>query len=216
MPIYPRKCLSEKCDHWFELVLTMSAYDPEGSHPCPKCESESEKAYIPSHLSASNPDPIVVFKAPDGTFRFPGDQNGVSAEQYRTLGYDRVELRGFADVRRFERTVNTQQASEMARRVERQLEAKEIGEKARRSDILNALRNGGMIPALDARGNRTGRMKSIQFTEAGKELMRQAIDRNDRKPGPRAHDTGFHSEVYNFDRSNREDSRRSDGRRNRD
>ena len=70
--------------------------------------------------------------------------------------------------------------------------------------------------ALDANGNRTGRMKSIHFSEAGKELMRQAIDRNDRKPGPRAHDTGFHSECYNFDRSNREESRRADGRRNRD
>jgi hypothetical protein len=170
MPIYPRKCLDESCDHWFELVLTMSAYDPEGSHPCPKCEGPSVKTYIPTGASTTA-DPIIVFRAPDGTPRFPGDAKGLSAATYERMGYTRVDLRGWADVRRFE--------------------------------------------AQD-RGQRTGRMKTVRMSAAGADIMRAVMARNDAKERPRARDAGFHSDVYANNRSNRDESRRSDGTRNRD
>jgi hypothetical protein len=215
MPIYPRKCLSEPCDHVFELVLAMAAYDPEATHPCPKCGHASIKTFLPAG-STANPDPVIVFKAADGTFRYPGDATGLSAANYEKLGYERVEIRGWADMRRFERTVNGQQRSEIARRVERQLEVHEAQVKMRRSEAINGLRNGFTIPELDERGVRTGRMKTVRMSAQGADIMRACMERNDNKPRTREFEAGFHSDVYNNSRGNRDDSRRSDGRRFRD
>lgn len=215
MPIYPRKCLTDSCDHWFEVVLPMRAYDPDGSHPCPKCEGASVKTYVPSG-TPSMADPVIVYRAPDGTPRFPGDGNGISVAQYERLGYTRLELRGWADVRRFEKQENSRQGSDIARRVERHLEVREAANKARRSEVFAGLANGFSIPELDDKGNRTGRMKTVRMSAYGRDLMRQVIARTDGKPLERAYDPGFHSSAYNDDRSNREDSRRSDGTRNRD
>lgn len=215
MPIYPRKCLSDPCDHVFELVLSMAAYDPEGPHPCPKCGSPSIKTFLPSGAN-TNPDPVIVYKAADGSFRYPGDGAGLSAANYDKLGYERVEIRGWADMRRFEATVNRQQRSEIARRVERQLEVHEAQVKMRRSDVINGMRNGFAIPETDAQGRRTGRMKSVRMSAAGADILRACMDRNDGKPRPRTFDSGFHSQCYSFDRSNRDESRRSDGKRFKD
>ena len=215
MPIYVRKCADESCDHYFELTLPMAAYDADAPNPCPKCGHVSLRGYLPAHVSASNTEPIIVFKAEDGTYRYPGDPSGLSAHNYEKLGYARVELRGWADVRRFERDVNTRQASEIARRVERQLEAHEISVKARRSEILNGLRNSFVIPEV-VDGRRTGRMKTVRMSAAGADIMRASMARNDRKPVPRSYSPEFHSEVYSFDRGSRDESRRSDGKRYRD
>lgn len=215
MPIYPRKCLAESCDHLFELVLAMAAYDPDADHPCPKCGSASIKTYVAAG-SSTNPDPVIVFKAEDGTFRYPGDAAGLSAAHYEKLGYERVEIRGWADMRRFEKIVNGQQRSEIARRVERQLEVHEASVKMRRSDVINGLRNGFAIPELDAQGRQTGRMKTVRMSAQGADILRACMDRNDGKPRPRTFDAGFHSSVYSDNRSNRDDSRRSDGKRFKD
>ena len=68
------------------------------------------------------PPAVVIYKAQDGTFRFPGDDNpnGRTAQQYEKLGYTRIEARGWSEVRRVESQVSKQQASEIRRRVERQ------------------------------------------------------------------------------------------------
>ena len=216
MPIYVRKCADESCDHYFELTLPMAAYDADADHPCPKCGSASVRGFLPSYVSAANTEPIVVFKADDNTYRYPGDPSGLSADNYAKLGYERVELRGWADVRRFERTVNSQQASEIARRVERQLEAREQEVKARRSEILNGVRNGFTIPDYDDKGRPTGRLRTVHMSEAGKAILRASMERHDAKPKPRVQDVNFHSEVYSFTRGNRDESRRSDGKRHRD
>ena len=215
MPIYVRKCADESCDHYFELTLPMAQYDADADHPCPKCGSVSVRGYLPSYVSAANTEPIVVFKADDGSFRYPGDPSGLSAHNYEKMGYARVELRGWADVRRFERDVNTTQASEIARRVERQLEVHEMSVKARRSEILNGLRNSFVIPEI-VDGRRTGRMKTVRMSAAGADIMRASMERNDAKPRVKFREAGFHSDAYANDRSNRDDARRSDGTRFKD
>lgn len=215
MPIYVRKCVSDVCDHWFEETKPMAQSDDVS--PCPKCGGPAEKAYLPSYVSASNAEPIIVYKDREsGEYRYPGDPKGLSAANYERLGFDRIELRGWADVRRFERDVNTRQGSEIARRMERRLEAHEAEVKARRSDVINGLRNGFQIPEIDEQGRRTGRMKTVRMSAAGADILRACMERSDAKPRHRTYDSNFHSEVYSFDRGNREESRGADGRRRRD
>jgi hypothetical protein len=54
------------------------------------------------------------------------------------------------------------------------------------------------------------------MSEYGKAVARAAMSRNDAKPIQRTQDAGFHSQVYSDNRSNRETSYGSDGRRRRD
>ncbi len=216
MPIYVRKCADDVCDHYFEVTLPMAEYDADADHPCPKCGHVSIRGFLPTHVSASNVEPIIVFKDEKGEYRYPGDPSGLSAANYAKLGYERVELRGWADVRRFEKDVNTRQGSEIARRVERQLEVKEMEVKARRSEVINGLRNGFVVPEFDERGRPTGRNKTIHMSAVGADILRASMERNDGKPRAHVFDAGFHSDVYANDRSNRDDSRRSDGKRFRD
>jgi putative FmdB family regulatory protein len=213
MPIYGQKCTNAECEAIFNDMRAMSQSDV--LPPCPKCGTETIREYslISSRSSAAA---VVVFKAPDGSYRFPGATSGRSVDNYERLGYQRVELRGFAEVRKFERDVNTREASEIARKVERRLEMREMAEKRRRSEITHGLRNSFQIPEVDEKGRRTGRMKSVKMSERGIAIMQAAQAQNYERPRPRAYEGGIFVEVYSNDRSNRDDSRGSDGRRFRD
>ena len=50
----------------------------------------------------------------------------------------------------------------------------------------------------------------------GRDAARAAMRHNDNKPRERVADANFHSEVYSFDRTNRDESRDSHGKRHRD
>ena len=163
------------------------------------------------------PPAVVVFQAPDGTFRFPGDPNGLTAAKYEKLGYTRQEHRGWAEVRKLESRVNKQQYSEIMRKVEREQEWKETGTHARRSDFHHGLHAGFQIPETEeriVRGRRvmvrTGRMKHVKLGAMGRDVAMAAVERNNRKPGPTAREAGFHVEVYSNDRSNRDGHGRRD------
>lgn len=147
---------------------------------------------------------MVLYKAPDGTFRFPGsdDPNCRTAKQYKKLGYERIEAKGWTEVRRVEHQVNQQQGVEIRKRVERQIECREAEIKSRRSEVYNGIRNGCVIPEVDEKGNRTGRMKVVRLTESGKAVMYAAMERNDGKPRPREGGAGFHVEVYSQNKGN--------------
>jgi hypothetical protein len=183
--------------------------------PCDNCGGPTTQIHLPSGVTITS-DPVVVFKAPDGSYRFPGDPNGLSAKTYEKVGYTRVELRGWAEVRRFERDVNTKEASEIARKVEKRLEMREIGEKMRRSEVIHGLRNGFQIPETDEKGRRTGRMKTVKLSAFGRDLMHSAMQRNDGKPRPKEYSPGFFVDAFANDRSNRDEARRPDGKRFRD
>ena len=70
---------------------------------------------------------------------------------------------------------------------------------------------------LREKASRSALYESMKHMSAkGRDVARAMVDRNNNKPQPRAHDAGFHSEIYSMDRSNREDSRDGHGRRRRD
>lgn len=213
MPNYGQQCLNADCGFIFNDLRPMAQSHVLPS--CPKCGTATEREYEPITTWTTAPA-VVVFKAPDGSFRYPGSTEGQSVAKYERLGYTRVELRGAAEVRRFEREANTREASEIARKVEHRLALREAAEHDRRSTITHGLRNSFVIPEVDEKGRRTGRMKSVRMSPRGHDIMRAAQAQNDDRPRPKAYDGGIHVEAYSYDRSNRDESRTSDGRRHRD
>lgn len=183
-----------RCANGHEHEVLRPIADWPKTPPCPDCGSETEQMMLPPS-SRSNADPVIVFQAPDGTFRFPGDPNGLSVKKYEQSGFTRVELRGAADVRRFESQMNKREYSLAMRRVERKQELSEQRESHTRSELRHLM--GSMTPF-------------------GRALAREAMRRNDNKPREKARDLGFHVDVFSNNRSNRDESRDSSGRRRRD
>lgn len=171
-----------------------SIHDWPQTPPCPECQAPTEQTLLPKAVRWTV-DPVVVYQTPEGDCRFPGDPNGRSAKYYEKLGYQRLELRDAQDVRRFEKHMNQREYSQAMRRSEAMARMSEEQEKARRSELRNAMQG---------------------FSERGKALARAAMRQVDQKPREYAKSTGFHSEVYSFDRSNRAESRDPAGRRRRD
>lgn len=210
MPNYCQKCLA--CGHLFEEYRPLASWD---QYPkCEKCGEPTEKAYVPNGYEINSPA-IVVFKAPDGTFRFPGDTTGSAVGKYERLGYERIEAKGWAEVRRLEGRLNKHDASEIRKRVERQCEFHEQGEKIRRSEFFNGMANSFRVPVHDKEGRIVG-YKSVKMSPMGRQVALTAVDRNNAKGGPRVREGGGHFEAFSYDRSNREPSRDERGHRHRD
>lgn len=190
MPLIDVKC--KTCEHINEVHRPLAMWP--ATPMCPDCGKETEQIHLPSHMRSS-PEPVVVFKAPDGSFRFPGDPNGISAKGYEKQGFERVEIRGAVEMRRFENRMNKRDYAEAQRRFERRQELREEREKISRSELRRQMQN---------------------MSEFGRAVAQVAIARGDakRKRGPET--PGFYSEVYSYDRSNRDESRDEQGRRRRD
>lgn len=179
-------------DHVHEVDRPVK--DWPATPPCPECGAETVQTHLPPRARWT-PDPVVVFRAADGTFRFPGDPTGAYAERCARDGMERIELRGFADVRRFERVMNQHELSIARRKVEAQHQQQEARLKHTRSELHHRMRS---------------------MTPLGRAVARAAIARTDARPQPRAHEPGFRIEVYSENRSNRQESRDAQGRRRRD
>jgi hypothetical protein len=199
-------------------AFRLAADWPKTPH-CPSCGADTEQTHLPKHVSTYVPA-VVVFKAPDGTFRVPGETDGSAVAKYEQLGYTRIDARGFSEVRRLEQQMNAQQASAIRQRIERHAEAHEAAQKARRSEFHNGLANGMVIPETVELPNgqvvRTGRLRTVRLSAQGRDLARVAIARTNAKGGPKSYDPGCHIEVYSYDRSNRDESRNANGKRYRD
>jgi hypothetical protein len=178
-------------DHVSEVNRPLA--DWPATPACPTCGAETVQVHFPSQQSQC--DPVVVFKAPDGSFRFPGDPNGLAAHRYAAQGYERIEYRGAQEVRRFETEIEKKEFSKAARRVEAMQAAREARESVNRREL---------------------RHKMESMSEFGRAVARAAMRKNDEKPRERARDVGFHVEAFSYDHSNREESRDSQGRRRRD
>lgn len=212
MALIDIRCLT--CDQLFEVHR--AAADWPKTPPCPECGHPTEQAHLPKRVQWTV-DPVEVFQAPDGSIRFPGDRNGLSAKNYERQGFKRIEIRGAAEMRSFERFMNKAEYSRAQRTVERQLEARERNESRRSAEIRHGLQQGFRIPEVDPKtGLRTGNMTTVRLSERGRDLMRSSQRQGEARPRPRVSDPGFFSEVYSVDRSNRDDSRDAQGRRRRD
>jgi hypothetical protein len=180
------------CDRYAEVVRRLSEWP--ATPPCPTCGGPTEQRHLPPRV-VTYVDPVVVYRAPDGSLRYPGETGGTSTGKYERMGYQRVELRGALEVRRFEKQVNTRMFSEACRRTERLEQLREQGESLRRSDL---------------------RQRMSSMSARGRDFARAAMRHTDQKPRQRAQESGFYSEVYSVDRSNREASVNERGQRRRD
>ena len=196
------------CDRIKEVVRAVA--DWPQTPPCANCGGPTEQIHLPSATRRRPVDPVVVYQAPDGTFRFPPDITSASTAMYDQQGMTRIELRDWADVRRFEHHFNATEMSQVHRRLERQQEAHERAEKERRTEARRCLEQGFRIPEVDDRGVPTGRLQTVRLTPKGRAILEAAQRHNDAKGGPRAKEVGFHIEAYSDDRSNRDSY--SDGR----
>lgn len=171
---------------------------PLAMHPatpaCPKCDQPTVQIHLPS-CARTLPPAVVVYRAPDGSFRFPGDVGGSASGKYDRLGYERIEARGWAEVRSLETRLSTRERSLMARKLERQQAFAEAGEKIRRSDSYNGTLNGFRIPVQDAQGHIVGH-KIVHMSDQGKAILRHAIDRNNHKPRESFRDVRIHVDAY--------------------
>ncbi len=192
MPLIDVQCLDEACGHIFEHVRPIAEWP--ATPPCAKCGSEdTDDAHLPPRTVWSVA-PVVIFKAVDGTYRYPGEADGVSARKYAADGMERIEVRSATEMRRLEGRLNTHEQQRANQVFERSERAREASEHDRRSGLRDEMR---------------------KMTPYGRDLARAAMSQSDsRRRAP--HVVGLHSEVYNVDRSNREDSRDSQGRRRRD
>lgn len=161
---------------------------------CPECGAATTQTHLPPSTRWTL-DPVIVYRAGDGTYRFPGDASGTQAKRYEAQGFDRIELRSAQDVRRFERTMNERELSRARRRVEIACANREQRESTSRSELRRHMQH---------------------FSRFGRDVARAAMDRNNGKARLAAKDPGFHVEAFSYDRSNREESRDPQGRRRRD
>lgn len=184
--------LCSVCHEYSEVMRPLSMWP--ATPPCPKCDGLTEQRHLPPQPRAL-PGPVVVYQMPDGSFRFPGDPDSLATRAYDRQGGRRIELRGWAQVRPFEKHMNDVERARVARRMEKEQATREEGSRARRSEL---------------------RQKMQSMTEAGRHFARVVMGRNDAKPNPKPYDTGFHVEAYSQDRSNRDESRDPRGKRRHD
>ena len=190
MPLIDVRCLT--CEAINEVMRPLSMYP--ATPECPSCGKPTEQIHLPKRVSWSV-DPVIVYEAADGSYRFPGDANSLSAKRYEQQGLRRLEIRGALEMRRFEKHMNAREYRAAERKVEKQQIARAQREQHMRSKLRDDMRN---------------------MTAYGKDLARAAMAMNDRRPGPRVGDPGFYNQAYSDDRSNREESRDAQGRRRRD
>lgn len=184
--------LCESCQEFSEVMRPLAMWP--ATPPCPRCGGLTEQRHLPPQPRAL-PGPVVVYQMPDGSFRFPGDPHSAATRDYDRQGGTRLELRGWEQVRPFEKHMNDHQRSVIAKRLEHEQASREHGSRLRRSELYN---------------------KMASMTEGGRLFARSVIAHNDRKPNPKPYEPGFHVEAYSQDRSNRDESRDQKGKRRHD
>ena len=145
-------------------TAAVEVYRPASDWPatpaCSSCGGRTEQIHLPTGHSFAA-DPVVVYQAPDGSFRYPGDTHGASAAKYDTMGYTRLEARTFAEVRALERRINEHDRVASAPLVERSQARREGQEHGRRSELFHHM---------------------ASFSPQMRDLARHVIEKNNRKP----------------------------------
>lgn len=158
----------------------------ESCRECGKTIAIGQWPYCPHeplrHRPAAAFSPIVVFKAKDGTYRFPGRSNARTP-----AGCQRVEITNQYQADRLEREVNYY---EKQRYEESKYQQSQAGWDAGWNRTRASLR-----AELERR--------RAQFSPAGKQAIEYLINK-ERAEQSHKFDPGFHIEVMHHDRSNRE------------
>jgi hypothetical protein len=188
------ECTDPACGHVTENHYRPAA-DWQTTPACEKCGKPTERVFLPPRTTWSA-DPVILYRDPlTGDYRFPGATESLSTKQYEKLGMERIEVRGWAEARSVERRVNSHEFSRACRRAEAADRGQQLQTKEQRSELFRQM---------------------ASFSNMGKDVAREAMARNNAKPGVRAHEPGIRIEVFSENRGNREVSRGADGRRRRD
>jgi hypothetical protein len=191
MPLIDIKCTAEPCGLTSEVMRPLK--DWPAVPPCPHCGAEAERIYLPT--TRSRVPAVIVYQMPDGSYRFPGGPETPATHAYDRQGGTRIELRGWQEVRPFEKHMNDLERRTIAHRFEREHQQKEAGARLRRSELYRQL------PSM---------------TDGGQAFARAVMQRNDHNAQhtkPRAYDPGFHVEAFSNTRSNRDEGRDAHGRK---
>jgi len=216
------------CDRVFDAVAEVID-DPASSTgtrvtcpPCPTDQQPTVRVFLPPTVTWT-PDAVVVYRAPDGSFRYPGENAGTSTAKYDRMGYERIEARGFAEVRHLESRMNAHERSQLSRASERRLAQLEAADAHHRREARNGLDQGFMVPEtrLVMKNGKeevvhTGRRVLVQLSARSKDILRATMSRNDAKGHRRVGAPDIHVDAYSNSRGSRDESRRSDGKRYRD
>lgn len=194
------QCANADCGLQFDAVVEYTRL-PAGP-PCPLCQSPTARIWLPKRVSW-NADPVVVYRAPDGSYRYPGESSGSTTAKYDRMGYERIECRGFAEVRSLEKRLNDAEHS----RSQRQHELTQA-----RREHAEAIRNSELRRVMQQHMTEDGR----KFARRVMELRDQVADARRRRNLDRGREEhrsglapGIFIEVYSMDRSNRERDGRS-------
>lgn len=192
MPLIDTECQNAACAAIQTYNRPLAEWP--ATRPCEACGGETAQVHLPPRVTWAV-DPVIAYKAPDGTFRFPGATAGASVANYEKQGYTRIEMRSAADVRRFERQVEDQQRGESSRRVEAAHAQREARDKHHRSELFH-------------------RMKTM--STYGRDLARAAMANGNSRRQEASQDSGFYVEVFSQDRGSRDRSRDERGQRRRE
>lgn len=175
MPLYDFQCLDETCGRVFERLLRLCEYDDPQA--CPSCGGTSHKVLLPSGVNASHFDPVVIHRNAKGEYRYPG-----SADAPVPAGFEKVELRTFAEIDQFSRTVNQQERRKIDEQVSREQYAIDQVESRLRPELRAAMQ---------------------RMTPAQRAFAQIAIARNNANR-PQTRDANFFLEAREYDGSNRD------------
>lgn len=192
MPLIDLRCTGPE-PHDFEYMRPLAEWP--ATPPCVVCSAPTVQMHFPKGISGAGIDPIVVFRAPDGTHRFPGDADGPGARKYERLGYQRIEVRSGVEMHRLENRINAHIRAERQPAIEAQARQREERERQSRSILRDNMRG---------------------MSQYGRDVAREAMRIGDAKRRVYTTDPGIHSEALAYDRGNRAESRDAQGRRRRD
>jgi hypothetical protein len=163
-----------ECEGGHRHEVYRKAADWPLTPPCPECGASTTQIHLPRGRDFLA-DPVVVYQAPDGTYRFPGDTSGPGSHKYDRFGYTRIECRTFADVRSLERKINAADRAAAGPILERLSARDEQREHDRRSELFHQM---------------------ASMSASSRDLCRRIVDANNRKPKRRSHSGSFYIEAY--------------------
>jgi hypothetical protein len=161
--------------------------------PCPECCSLAERVFLPRPERPENANrfnPVVVFRKPNGEYRFPG-----RADERTPRGCVRVELKDIQAVRKFEKQENqrlkTIHEASMARRG-----ANYEAEKKERREILKSV-----LSKMSPRARQFAEF-AMSMSDAKESYSHRASQ----------YDANFRIDAFSNDASNRSEFRDVDTR----
>lgn len=213
MPLYQVECKNKKTPHVFDVLLPVDRRDEP--QKCRFCKSTATRERIVLRGFSAREEAAraqafaapVVYKAKDGTYRFPGATNSKETQRLDRLGYERIELKDTRSIRRFEKSMNEIEGTKHRQFIAGQNALLAAKSKAHRDEFRQAIATGRMVMVDSEKGSPTYGQKYVgEINEMQKDMLRAAMEHTDRsRPTGRHFEPGFNIQAFSYDSSNREE-----------